>query len=157
MKRIVHTAKIFVLGLLVLTAASCGVSRVKDIKITSVDFKYVTPTSSRSLDAVLLIGIDNPAPAINISALEGTVKYGEKEIANVVSEGIVLEQKSEQVYELPCSATLVDGVSLLSLIPIFASPQPDALKADVRLHVALKSGPGTDLVFNDLNILNFTR
>lgn len=156
MKRIVHIAKIFVLGLLALTAASCGVSKVKDIKITSVDFKYITPTSARSLDAVLLLGINNPAPAINISGLEGVVSYGDRQIVNVVSDGIVLQKKSEQVYEVPCKASLVDGVSLLSLIPVF-SGSPDALKADVRLHVALKNGPGTDLVFNDLKILNFTR
>jgi hypothetical protein len=144
------------LALAVLVAASCGVSKVKDIKVTSVDFKYITPTSARSLDAVLLIGIDNPAPAMKISALEGTVKYGERAIANVVSEGLVLQKKCAEVYEVPCTASLVDGVSLLSLIPIF-SGSPDALSADVRLHVALKNGPGTDLVFNDLKILNFTR
>ena len=153
MKRLLHIA---LLALALITAASCGVSKVKDIKVTSVDFKYITPTSARSLDAVLLIGIDNPAPALNISALEGTVKYRDREIVNVVSEGIVLQKKCEQVYEVPCTASLVDGVSLLSLIPVF-SATPDALKADVRLHVALKNGPGTDLAFNDLKILNFTR
>lgn len=153
MKRLLHMT---MLALAVLVAASCGVSKVKDIKVTSVDFKYITPTSARSLDAVLLIGIDNPAPAMKISALEGTVKYGEREIASVVSEGLVLQKKCAEVYEVPCTASLVDGVSLLSLIPIF-SGSPDALSADVRLHVALKNGPGTDLVFNDLKILNFTR
>ena len=156
MKRIVHIAKIFVLGLLALTAASCGVSKIKDIKITSVDFKYITPTSSRSLDAVLLLGIDNPASAITISGLEGIVKYGEREIANVTGGELLLKKKCQDVYELPCSASLVDGVSLLSLFPIL-NGSVDALSADVRLHVALKNGPGTDLVFNDLNILNFTR
>lgn len=156
MKRIVHIAKIFVLGLLALTATSCGVSKVKDIKITSVDFKYITPTSSRSLDAVLLLGIDNPAPAINVSSLEGTVSYGGREIAIVTAEGIELQKKSNQVYELPCSASLVDGVSLLSLLPIFAG-SAEGLTANVKLHAAIKNGPGTDLVFNDLNILNFTR
>jgi hypothetical protein len=156
MKRFVHIAKIFVLGLSALVAASCGVSKVKDIKVTSVDFKYITPTSARSLDAVLLLGIDNPAPAIKISALEGIVSYGDRALVSVTSGGIDLQKKSSQVYEVPCTASLLDGVSLLSLIPVFTG-SPDALKADVRLHVALKNGPGTDLVFNDLKILNFTR
>ncbi|MBR6306331.1 MAG: LEA type 2 family protein [Bacteroidales bacterium] len=153
MKRLLH---IVLLVVTVITATSCGVSKVKDIKITSVDFKYITPTSSRSLDAVLLLGIDNPAPAINVSSLEGTVSYGGREIATVTADGIMLQKKSSQVYELPCSASLVDGVSLLSLLPIFAG-SPNGLTANVRLHAAIKNGPGTDLVFNDLNILNFTR
>lgn len=153
MKRVLHTLLLVVATVL---ASSCGVSKVKDIKVTSVDFKYITPTSARSLDAVLLLGVDNPAPAIKISALEGIVSYGDRQIVQVKAGELSLEKKSSQVYEVPCTASLVDGVSLLSLIPVF-SGSPDALKADVRLHVALKNGPGTDLVFNDLKILNFTR
>lgn len=153
MKRVLHTLLLVVATVL---ASSCGVSRVKDIKVTSVDFKYITPTSARSLDAVLLLGVDNPAPAMKISALEGIVSYGDRQIVQVKAGELSLQKKSSQVYEVPCTASLVDGVSLLSLIPAF-SGSPDALKADVRLHVALKNGPGTDLVFNDLKILNFTR
>lgn len=153
MKRALH---IVLFAVTVLVAASCGVDKVKDIKVTSVDFKYITPTSARSLDAVLLLGIDNPAPAINVSALEGIVSYGGREIVQVSAGELQLQKKSSQVYEVPCTASLVKGVSLLSLIPIF-SGSPEDLKADVRLHVALKNGPGTDLVFKDLNILNFTR
>ena len=153
MKRVLHTLLLVVATVL---ASSCGVSKVKDIKVTSVDFKYITPTSARSLDAVLLLGVDNPAPAIKISALEGIVSYGDRQIVQVKAGELSLEKKSSHVYEVPCTASLVDGVSLLSLIPVF-SGSPDALKADVRLHVALKNGPGTDLVFNDLKILNFTR
>lgn len=144
------------MALVVILAAGCGVSKVKDIKITSVDFKYITPTSARSLDAVLLLGIDNPAPAIKVSGLDGVVSYGDRQIARVTAGEVSLQKKSSMVYEVPCTASLMDGVSLLSLIPIF-SGSPDALKADVRLHAALKNGPGTDLVFNDLKILNFTR
>lgn len=153
MKRVLHTLLLVVATVL---ASSCGVSRVKDVKVTSVDFKYITPTSARSLDAVLLLGVDNPAPAMKISALEGIVSYGDRQIVQVKAGELLLQKKSSQVYEVPCTASLVDGVSLLSLIPVF-SGSPDALKADVRLHVALKNGPGTDLVFNDLKILNFTR
>ena len=153
MKRVLHTLLLVVATVL---ASSCGVSRVKDIKVTSVDFKYITPTSARSMDAVLLLGVDNPAPAMKISALEGIVSYAGRQIVQVTAGELMLEKKSSQVYEVPCTASLVDGVSLLSLIPAF-SGSPDALKADVRLHVALKNGPGTDLVFNDLKILNFTR
>lgn len=154
MKRALH---IVLFAVTVLVAASCGVSKVKDIKLTSVDFKYITPTSSRSLDAVLLLGIDNPAPAMTVSGLEGLLRYGERDIATVTAGEVVLEKKSSQVYEVPCSAALVDGVSLLSLLPLFSASAADALKADVRLHVTLRNGPGTDLVFKDMKILNFTR
>lgn len=157
MKSALHIAKVMVLAVICMAAASCGVSKVKDIKINSFDVKYVTPTSARSLDAVLLVGIHNPAMSIVISGLEGTVKYGGKEIAVVQAGTIPLEKKSDKIYEVPCTASLVDGVSLLSLFPIFAQQNPQDLSADVNLHVALKSGPGTDLVFNDLTIAKFSR
>ena len=157
MKLVRHIAKLLVVAVMCMSAASCGVYKVKDIKINSFDVKYVTPTSARSLDAVLLLGIHNPATSITISNLEGTVKYGEKEIAVVQAGTIPLDKKSDKVYEVPCTATLKDGVSLLNLLPILAMQDPENLSADVQLRVALKNGAGTDLVFNDLTIAKFSR
>lgn len=152
-----HIAKVLLLASVCLAAASCSISKVKDIRINSFDVKYITPTSARSLDAVLLVGIHNPAMSIVVSGMEGTIKYGGREIAVVQAGTIPLEKKSDKVYEVPCTASLVDGVSLLTLFPIFAQQSPQDLSADVHLRVALKSGAGTDLVFNDLTIAKFSR
>ena len=157
MKLARHIAKLVMIAVMCVTVAACGVSKVKDIRVNSFDVKYITPTSARSMDAVLLVGIHNPATNIVISGLEGTVKYGGKEIAVVQAGTIPLEKKSDKVYEIPCTASLVDGVSLLSLLPIFAMQNAKDLSADVHLRVALKSGAGTDLVFNDLTIAKFSR
>ncbi|MBO4585951.1 MAG: hypothetical protein J5675_05055 [Bacteroidales bacterium] len=152
-----HIARIVMLVAMCVAAASCGVSKIKDIKVNSFDVKYVTPTSARSLDAVLLLGINNPAMNLVISGLEGTVKYNDKAIAVVSAGTIPLEKKTDKVYEIPCTASLVDGVSLLSLFPLLANPDPKGLNVDVHLRVANKKGIGTDLVFNDLSIAKFTR
>jgi len=157
MKAVRHIVRLMVIAVMCVTAVSCGIAKVKDIKIDSFDVKYITPTSARSLDAVLLVGIHNPSTNIIISGLEGTVKYAGREIAVVQAGTIPLEKKSDKVYEIPCTASLVDGVSLLTLFPIFAMQSPQDLSADVRLRVALKSGAGTDLVFNDLTIAKFSR
>lgn len=157
MKPARHIVKLLVLAAMCVAAASCGVSKVKDIKVNSFDVKYITPTSARSLDAVLLVGIHNPAMSLVVSGLEGTIKYGNRDIAVVQAGTIPLEKKSDKVYEVPCTASLVDGVSLLTLFPIFAQQSPQNLSADVHLHVALKGGAGTDLVFNDLTIANFSK
>jgi len=153
MKRLFYSV---LLAVMLVMTASCGASKVKDIEITSVDFKYITPTSSRSLDAVLLLGIKNPAGSFKVSDIEGTLKYSDRPLAIVKGGEILLEKKSEQVYEFPCSASLVQGVSLLSLLPIFSQGSPDGFTADLRLRLALKNGLGTDLVFNDLSISQLT-
>ena len=156
MKRVLG---ILLLAVMCVTAATscCGLSRVKDIRVTSLDMKYITPTSTRSMEAVLLIGINNPAMSFKVSGIEGSVKYGPRDIVVVKAGEILLEKKSEKVYELPCSASLAEGVSLLTLLPILADGSGANLTANVKLRVALKNGLGTDLEFNDLAITRFTR
>ena len=84
----------------VLTAASCGVSKVKDISITSMGISYIVPTSTRSMDAKLVIGIDNPARSFAVQEITGTVKYNDKPLAHFVTGTLELEGKSTQEYEL---------------------------------------------------------
>ena len=42
-----------------LMAGGCGVSKIKDIKLVSAGVKYIIPTSLRTFDAVLELGVDN--------------------------------------------------------------------------------------------------
>ncbi|MBO4339897.1 MAG: hypothetical protein J5835_00515 [Bacteroidales bacterium] len=154
MKRFGH---IVILLAAALMASGCGVSKLKDVRISSWDYKYITPTSSRSVDALLLLGIDNPGPAVKVTGLAGNLKYGDRSLVDITGEELLLDGKTEKVYELPCSASLSEGVSLLSLIPLLSQDSAHKLKADLRMHVALKSGLGTDLVFNDLSISEIAR
>ena len=94
-----------------LVACSCGVSKVKDISLTSVGIQYIVPTSARSMDAKLELGINNPAMGFAVQEVTGTVRYNEKELAHFMTGPLQLEGKSEQVYELPCTVTLAEGAS----------------------------------------------
>ena len=143
--------------LLAAMASGCGIQKVQDVKITSVDFKYITPTSSRSLDAVLLIGIDNPAPTFGIQDLKGVIKYGGKEIAHYSAPGVEVKAKSTDVYEFPCSATLADGVSLLSILPILASYEPSSLTTDMDFEFVYRKGLHKKMSYKDLQIANLAQ
>ena len=44
----------------------CDVAKLKDLSVTSVGVKYLVPTSSRSMDAVLLLGLDNPSISFTV-------------------------------------------------------------------------------------------
>lgn len=145
------------LALATLMASSCGVSRIKDISLQSVGVKYITPTSARSLDGVLILGIDNPAMSLNLSDIEGDVRYNDKPIAHFSAGQLPLEGKTTKEYALPCSVRLADGASLLDLLLIAARYPTEGLMADVKVHVALKKGPGMNLQFKDLDIQQFTQ
>ena len=150
-----------VLGCLLLAAlfavSGCNVAKIKDLKVTSVGVKYLVPTSSRSMDAVLLLGLDNPSVTFTVDDVRGTVKYYGREMVGFTAGELPVQGRSVQVYELPCTAVLMDQVSLLDLLALGAKRSLDGLTADVKLHVKLKSGAGTTLSFNDLDLSSFTQ
>lgn len=121
-----------------LALCSCGVSKVKDIALTSVGIQYIVPTSTRSMDAKLLLGIDNPSIAFAVQEVSGTVRYKEKDLARFVTGPLQLEGKVEKVYELPCTVTLAEGATLLDILIIASKRNLSGLKADVDVQAALK-------------------
>ena len=121
-----------------LLACSCGVSKVKDIALTSVGIQYIVPTSARSMDAKLLLGIDNPSIGFAVQEVTGTIRYNDKEIAHFVTGPLQLEAKSSQTYDFPCTITLAEGASLLDVLIIASKGNLKGLKADVDVQAALK-------------------
>lgn len=140
-------------------ACSCGMSKVKDISLTSVGVAYIIPTSLRSMDGKLLLGIDNPARSFAVQEISGTVRYGDKPIVNFQTGGIELAAQCEQVYELPCTVTLAEGASLLDVLVIASKQSLDGLKADVDVQGALKKNGvlRAPLKFRDLDLSQFSK
>ena len=138
-----------------LAVSGCAVTKIREIRITSVGVKYIVPTSSRSLDAVLLLGIDNPSISFTAQDVSGVVKQYDRELGKFTAGQLPVQAKSVQVYELPCTAVLADKVSLLDLLAMAAKRSLDGMTADVQLRVSLRGGKGTVLTFNDLDLSQF--
>ena len=151
------------IGLLCLLAAAllavsgCGVSKIREIRVTSVGVKYVVPTSARSLDGVLLLGIDNPSLSFTAQDVEGVVKYYGREMARFTAGQLPVQARSMQVYELPCSAALSEKMSLLDLLAIGAKRSVEGMTVDVKLRVGLGKRKGTMLTFNDIDLSQFSQ
>ena len=142
-----------------LLLSACGVSKMKDITVTSVGVQYVVPTSARSMDTKLQVGIDNPAMAFVVQQITGTIRYQDKPLAHFVTGELELPAKSSQQYVLPCTVVLDDGASLLDILVVAAKRSMDGLKADVEIQAALtKNGvlraPWT---FKDLDLSQFSQ
>ena len=134
----------------------CDVAKIKDLSVTSVGVKYLVPTSTRSMDAVLLLGRDNPSISFTVQDVSGVVKHYDREIARFTAGELPVQARSVQVYELPCTAVLSDNVSLLDLLAIAARRSMDGLTADVKLRVSLRGGKGTVLTFNGIDLSQFS-
>ncbi|MBR4774994.1 MAG: hypothetical protein IK008_02735 [Bacteroidales bacterium] len=150
------------IGLIVLAAvmlSSCGICKVKDISISSVGIAYIVPTSNRSMDGKLLLGINNPAMSFAIQDVIGTVRYKEKPIVYFRTDGLELQGKSNKIYELPCTVVLADGASLLDILIIASKRSLDGLKADVDIQAALKKNGilRAPYSFRDLDLSSFSK
>jgi hypothetical protein len=135
----------------------CDVTKIKDLTVTSVGVKYIVPTSSRSMDAVLLLGLDNPSISFTVQDVSGVVKHYDRELAHFTAGELPVQARSAQVYELPCTAVLSDKVSLLDLLAIAARRSMEGMTVDVKLRVSLKGGKGTVLTFNGLDLSQFSQ
>ena len=139
-----------------LAVSGCAVTKIRDIRLTNVGVKYIVPTSSRSLDAVLLLGIDNPSISFTAQDVSGVVKQYGRELGKFTAGQLPVQAKSVQVYELPCTVALSEKVSLLDLLAIAAHRSMEGLTADVKLRVSLKGGKGTILTFNGIDLAQFS-
>lgn len=152
--------KIGLLALLMATllaVSGCGISKIRQIRVTSVGVKYVVPTSSRSVDGVLLLGIDNPSLSFTAQDVQGVVKSYGRELARFTAGELPVQARSVQVYELPCTAALSEKVSLLDLLAIASKRSMEGMTVDVKLRVSLGRGKGTTLTFNDIDLSQFSQ
>ena len=139
-----------------LAVSGCAVTKIWEIRLTNVGVKYIVPTSSRSLDAVLLLGIDNPSISFTAQDVSGVVKQYGRELGKFTAGELPVQAKSVQVYELPCTVALSEKVSLLDLLAIAARRSMEGMTADVKLRVSLKGGKGTVLTFNGIDLAQFS-
>lgn len=147
-----------VAAVVALSLNGCGnIKKIKEIQVTSVGVKYVAPTSPRSVDAVLLLEIDNPAMGLTLSDVDGTVRKDGEVLGFFTAGELPLQGKSIQVYELPCTATLADSISIVRIMGLLAQMSLDGMTVDITLHVKLDNGMGRTLTFKDLALSQLTR
>ena len=141
-----------------LMAGSCGVSKIKDIKLVQAGVKYIIPTSLRTFDAVLELGVDNPAMTFNVSGIDGIIRVDEVPFATFTAGEMRVEGKQIIRYELPCSIALEPGISLLDVLKLSTRRSLDGIKADVNLNVASKNGTlKAPLSYKSLDLAEFSK
>lgn len=129
-----------------------GLSKVKDIKVTSCGLESYSLKGLRSVDAVLAVGIDNPTFAFTVMDVSGTVKYNGEDFATYTADTVSVEKKCSKVYDLPCTATLNDGISLMKLMQIVKKGSLEGFTTDVTATVKLKSGAGKTFRFKNIDL-----
>ena len=141
------------LSLALLLAAGC--SKVKDISITSFGVESFSPKGLRSADAVLSVGIDNPAFAFTVTEITGVVKFKGEEMASFRTDTVAVDRRCVKVYDVPCSAVLDESVSLGRVLTLLGQGSLEGFTADVDARVRLRNGVAKTLHFKDLDLSEY--
>lgn len=138
MKRI---ATLLITALAVLCTVSCSES-FKDIKVTSCQLESITPRGLSAFDAILDIGINNPAPQVTLSEMNAVIRLNEIPCLYLTAEDITLEPRSEQVYVAFFHGSLAEDFNPFSLLPLLQHPELEGITLDLGFRGTLRSGLG---------------
>lgn len=145
--------ELLLLALVILLTSGCNsIQKLKNIRVTSATIDSVTPTGFRSLDAKLLIGLDNPAMQFTIEDVSGVLYYKAKPYVDFSAEPVTVKAKTAAVYELNASAFLKPEVTLLEVMRLAKNYDLADFTIDINATVKLRSGVGKALTFKDMNL-----
>lgn len=117
---------------------ACGCGKFNDIRITSAKLASVTPSGLRAVDAVMEVGVDNPAITFTVVYARGTVYYAGQPLLDYSAQPVTVKGRTSGVYEVNARGTLADGVSVLQVLGIARNIDMDRITVDI--YATLKAG-----------------
>lgn len=135
-----------------LLSSSCASSFRKKVHIQSYGVKYVVPTSARSADLVLQVGVENETVGFSVTDIHGTIKVDDENIATFTAQDVALKGKTTDVYDVPVQAELCEGVSIIRVLLMVGLGSTDGLSADIDARVA-KAGLSKKFSVRDKKIV----
>ncbi|MGN1231957.1 MAG: LEA type 2 family protein [Candidatus Cryptobacteroides sp.] len=116
----------------------CGCGKFNDIRITSAKLVSLTPSGLRAVNAVLEVGVDNPAMAFTVAYARGTVYYAGQPLLDYSAQPVTVKRRSSEVYEVNARGTLADGVSVLYILGLAGNIDLNRITVDID--ATLKAG-----------------
>lgn len=153
MKR--HIRILTVLLAALLTLCSCGISKVRDISLTSFQIESIRPRGLRGVDIAITLGVDNPAMYAKMNGASGMVKRLGNAIGTFNVEPLALEARRTQKCHLYASIDLCEGVSILQVLAMAAKFEMSEYTLDMDTRLSLKSGIGAKFKFRDKPLTDF--
>ena len=154
MKRLVRISLLLLLAAFVLTGC---VSKYKKIKVSSFELESVVPSSMRSANVVVAVGINNPAPAFQVRDIEATVKQNGNVMGLVTGEPVSVDGKCERVYRIPLQVQLAEGVGLMQLLATYKSFNPEEFTIDLHARANVAGKIGKDIDYKDVPLTKFMK
>lgn len=157
-RRHIRFVALLLAAVVALGLSSCaGTQQLRRVRYTSFRVLSFNPRGLRSADAVLAVGVMNPGREMRVSRLEGVVKKDGKPFARVVGNDVLVHGASSEVYELPCSLALEEGVSVLSLLGMLGESDFSGYRADLTFRVGAPDAAGRKIKLRNLKLSDIIR
>ena len=102
-------------------------------------------------------GNRQPFIRVYLTDLAGTILYNGENFASYAADSVREAARCESVYDLKCTATLSDGVTLRNLLMLAGSGGLDGLTTDVEAKVILRNGVAKKIRVKNLDIAEMVR
>lgn len=146
MKRVIS---LFVLCALLLSSCT---GKFQDIKLTSYDIVSISPKGLSSVDAILDLGIDNPAMPLNLTEIKGVAKMNGETCLELTADDVRLEGRSEKVYRVPLHGVLGGNFNPFQLLTLLKSADLSQIKVDVSARAEVGCGIGKNIEIKDMSL-----
>ena len=141
---------IYVLLPLVLMLSGCA-QRFKEVKPTSFEIVSVSPRGLTSIDAVVDVGVHNPAGQFTVSDISCTVRYKGDPCIDISADPVTVARRSDEVYRIPLTGTLAKGSNPFQLLELLGNQgNMEAVTLDVSARAALRGGIGKEIEYQDV-------
>ena len=149
--------RILILAVLVLLSLPSCRNKFKEVRVTSFGVVSVIPTGLRSFDAVVSLGVDNPAPGFTLREIEGTVRRDSSAVFLLSVEDVPVQGHCAKDYQVPVHGTLAEGVTLLQMAVLLKSFDPAQYSVDVSARALLAGNIGKKLEYKDIPLTKFMK
>lgn len=126
------------------------VGKYKKVSVSSCELQSVVPTSLRSCNAVVAVGINNPAPSFKLKDIEATVKKNGDVFGTIVADPVAVDGKCERVYQIPLQAQLAEGIGVVQLLALYKGFNPEDFTIDVKARADVVGKIGKNIEYNDV-------
>lgn len=117
-----------------------GCSGMKEIRVVSCRPESVSMHGLRGMQAVLSVEVDNPARTISISDIEGALYAGDQLLGHFTSGSVTLEGRVRASVPVSVDFVLDKSVSIIGLLSMARSLDPDDITMDLSLKAKIKGG-----------------
>lgn len=122
------------------------VNKFKQIKITSASLESIVPTGLKSFDALICLGIDNPAPSFNIMHLKADIMKDSIVVLRAAAENVAVDGKCSREYKIPVNGSIDPGISRFKLAIMARNFNPEEYTVNLSARATI-AGIGKDLEY----------